>query len=187
MKYAPPPRTALTVRPSQARSIVQVGDVVLARPCQPVVAFDDALAELVGDMFASMYAAAGVGLAANQIGVPLRVFVFDCPTGSTRLRGVVVNPRLIDGDTGGRHLVEVTEGCLSIAGQYAVVPRLDQCEVSGVDQHGHPVRFTGSGLLARCFQHETDHLDGRLYVDRLPQRERADVLRAHAITTLAAD
>lgn len=138
---------------------------------------------LVADMFASMYAADGVGLAANQIGVPLRVFVFDCPTGGTRLRGVVVNPRLEEGGLTTRLLVDDTEGCLSIAGQHAVVPRLEKCDVTGVDESGQPVHITGSGLLARCFQHECDHLDGRLYVDRISQRERRDILNAHASAT----
>lgn len=131
-------------------------------------------------MFASMYAADGVGLAANQIGVALRVFVFDCPTGASRLRGVVVNPRLVDEGPEERRLVDDVEGCLSIEGQHAVVPRLAQCEVTGVDERGQPVRFTGSGLLARCFQHETDHLDGHLYVDRISQRDRRAILMAHA-------
>ena len=162
---------------------MQVGDSVLAQPCRPFKAFDDALTELVADMFASKDASDGVGLAANQIGDPLRVFVFDCPTGGTRLRGVVVNPRLEEGGLTTRLLVDDTEGCLSIAGQHAVVPRLEKCDVTGVEESGQPVHFTGSGLLARCFQHECDDLDGRLYVDRISQRERRDILNAHASAT----
>ena len=113
---------------------MQVGDSVLAQPCRPFKAFDDALTELVADMFASKDASDGVGLAANQIGDPLRVFVFDCPTGGTRLRGVVVNPRLEEGGLTTRLLVDDTEGCLSIAGQHAVVPRLEKCDVTGVEE-----------------------------------------------------
>jgi len=176
----------MTTHPGQARPIVQAGDPALARACDAVEAFDDALAALVADMFASMYAADGVGLAANQIGIPLRVFVFDCPTGTSRLRGVVVNPRLVDERLEGRRLVDDVEGCLSIKGQHAVVPRLETCEVTGVDECGQPLRFAGSGLLARCLQHETDHLEGRLYVDRISQRERRAILAAHTSGVTAA-
>ncbi len=170
----PPPGTAERGRP---RPITLVGDPVLARPCDPVTAFDDELAALVDDMFASMYAADGVGLAANQVGVPLRVFVYDCPDASNRRQvGHVVNPELVELPPDERKLVEEPEGCLSVPGPHAVVPRPDRAVVRGVDVHGEPIEIVGTGVLARCLQHETDHVNGGLYIDRLNKRDRKRVL-----------
>lgn len=164
-----------------AHPIVQIGDPVLAAPCVPVTAFDEALHRLIADMFASMAEANGVGLAANQIGVGLRVFVYDCPDlNHVRHRGVVVNPVLELPPVADRRLVDEDEGCLSVAGQYAPLARPNWAHVSGVDGTGAPVTVTGTGLLARCLQHECDHLDGMLYVDRLPAKARRRVLRDHA-------
>ena len=158
-----------------------VGDPVLSTPCAPVTRFDDELAGLAGDMFASMYAAKGVGLAANQVGVSLRVFVYDCPDADDVVhQGVVVNPTLELPGVGSRNLDPGDEGCLSIPGQYAPVPRPDQATVHGFDLTGAPVSVSGTGLLARCLQHETDHLDGHLFIDRLPAKLRKQLLAAHA-------
>src|SRR5262245_61631220 len=106
--------------PGLARPITRYGEQVLHRPCPPVTVFDEGLAQLVGDMFASMYAADGVGLAANQIGVSARVFVYDCTDSSTGQRqvGHVINP-VLRAPKGRRHLAVETEGCLSVPGQYA--------------------------------------------------------------------
>jgi peptide deformylase len=142
-----------------------VGDPVLHTPTRPVVRFDDALRALVADMFETMYVAEGVGLAANQIGVALRVFVYDCPDidGGWHM-GTVVNPtvraaELVDnGDL---------EGCLSVPGSKYPTPRGALATVTGFDLDGKPITVHGTGTLARCFQHETDHLDGLLYLDRL--------------------
>jgi peptide deformylase len=156
---------------------------VLHRPCRAVIAFDGELAALVDDMFASMYAADGVGLAANQIGVDLRVFVFDCPDADDRtVVGHVVNPVLVPED-GPRELDEDSEGCLSVLGQHADLARPATATVTGVDRDGQPVTYQGTGMLARCFQHETDHLEGILYVDRLPRRARKKVLKAAGLPT----
>ncbi|MEV4840022.1 peptide deformylase [Nonomuraea sp. NPDC049486] len=164
----------------EVRPIVRVGDPVLHAPCEPVTRFDDALRALVDDMFASMYAADGVGLAANQIGVPLRVFVYDCPDDDgVRHRGVVVNPALELPGVGERRLDAGEEGCLSVPGQYAPLPRSDRATVHGSDAEGRPVTVEGTGMLARCLQHETDHLDGHLYIDRLPAKRRKQVLAAY--------
>jgi peptide deformylase len=141
------------------------GDPVLHTPCAPVTDFGPALAALVEDLYATMYAAGGVGLAANQIGVGLRVFVHDCPDDEeVRHLGHVVNPRLVsvDGVTVGG-----PEGCLSLPGLSAGTERYDIAVVEGVDLHGEPVRVTGTGFFARCLQHETDHLEGRVYAERL--------------------
>ncbi|SDG52290.1 peptide deformylase [Sinosporangium album] len=164
-----------TVRP-----ICFVGDPVLHRPCETVTAFDDELATLVQDMFASMYAARGVGLAANQIGVALRVFVYDCPDETEEHQvGVVVNPTLQLPGIGDRRLEDYEEGCLSVPGQRASLPRPDHAVIHGFDVTGAPITVEGTGLLARCFQHETDHLEGTLYIDRLPAKRRKALLAAY--------
>lgn len=163
-----------------AKPITFVGTPVLHRPCREVTRFDGELAALVADMFASMYAARGVGLAANQIGVDLRVFVYDCPDETEEYRkGVVVNPTLVLPAPGERHLADDEEGCLSVPGQRASLPRPDRAVVHGFDVTGAPVTVEGTGVLARCLQHETDHLEGRLYVDRLPAAQRVRVLTAY--------
>jgi peptide deformylase len=128
-------------------------------------------------MFASMAAADGVGLAANQIGVDARVFVIDCPDAEGRdVVGYAVNPRLTLLDpVDGEPAEEVTEeGCLSVPGPYAELPRVFRARVDGVDVTGAPVSIEATGMAGRCLQHEVDHLDGVVYVDRLPEdlRER---------------
>ena len=111
------------------------------------------------------------------------MFVYDCPDADeVRRRGVVVNPVLHLPDLADRVLDESDEGCLSILGEAAELPRPDTATVTGVDEHGEPVEVTGTGLLARCLQHEVDHLDGGLYVDRISAAQRRRVLRAHAAT-----
>jgi len=159
--------------------IVQVGDPVLAKVCEPVTAFDDALATLVADMFASMYAAEGVGLAANQIGIDASVFVYDCHDADNKQhKGVVCNPVLEEVPADRRQLDEDEEGCLSVKGQFTPLARPDFAVVVGQDASGNPLRVEGTGLLARCLQHETDHLNGMLYIDRLAAKARKKVLAA---------
>jgi peptide deformylase len=120
---------------------------------------------LVEDMFATMYAQQGVGLAANQVGESLRVIVYDCPDDEdVRHRGHVVNPRLVE--TAGI-VLRGPEGCLSLPGLEAGTERYDEAVVEGVTVTGEPVTVRGTGFFARCLQHECDHLDGRVYVDRL--------------------
>jgi peptide deformylase len=165
--------------PGRIRPIVTIGDPVLATPCREVTEFDDDLRALVQDMFATMYAAPGVGLAANQIGVDLQVFVIDCPDSENgSLVGHVVNPRLEPAGED-RELELDDEGCLSIPGPYTDVPRLRRAVVTGFDYNGAPVRLEGYGRAARCLQHETDHLAGYLYIDRLPAKQRRRVLREY--------
>jgi peptide deformylase len=156
-----------------ARPIVTYGsDPVLHRPCAPVTEFDEALRRLVLDMFASMEAADGVGLAANQIGVDARIFVMDCPDADERdVVGVVVNPELTILEPVGDEPAELVadEGCLSVPGPYADLPRAFRARVDGVDVKGRPVSIEATGMAARCLQHEMDHLEGIVYVDRLPE------------------
>jgi peptide deformylase len=150
-----------------------VGDPVLSTPTRPVTEFDDELRTLVADMYETMAAANGVGLAANQIGVDLRVFVYDCPDDEgVRHKGVVVNPTL---ETSARpegmpDPDDDFEGCLSVPGETFPTGRADRAKVTGFDGNGEPVEVEGTGFLARCLQHETDHLDGLLYLDRLVGR-----------------
>lgn len=159
-----------------ARPITRYGEPVLHAPCAPVTAFDDDLRQLVADMFASMRAANGVGLAANQVGVPLRVFVVDCPDKEgERVVAHIVNPTLELPEV--RELDDDSEGCLSVPGPYSDVARPDHATVHGVDVDGNPVTIEGTGLLARCLQHECDHLEGRVYVERLSAKERKRVLK----------
>jgi peptide deformylase len=153
-----------------------LGDPVLRSPCEEVTGFDAALAGLVESMFASMYAADGVGLAANQIGVARRVLVYDCPDDEDRRHlGHLVNPRLVS--TGGVTVVG-EEGCLSVPGVRARTPRADEAVVEGYDMRGRPVRVTGTGFFARCLQHECAHLDGGLFLDRLTGLRRVRAERA---------
>ena len=156
------------------RKIRVVGDPVLAAPTRPVTAFDDELAQLIDDMFASLAVAKGVGLAAPQVGVDLAVFVYDCPdSAGVRQVGHIVNPTL---HTSGALDIQ-DEGCLSVPGPYAELGRASEARVTGVDKTGAPVDVTGTGFFARCLQHETDHLSGTLYIDRLPRNRRRRVLR----------
>lgn len=158
------------MEPVTIHPILIAGEPVLHEPTEPVQTFDDELRRLVTDMFETMYAAEGVGLAANQIGVALRVFVYDCPDDAgTRHRGVLVNPSL---QTSG---VPETmpdpdddwEGCLSAPGESFPTGRASWAKASGFDAAGSPIEVEGTGYFARCLQHETDHLDGYLYLDRL--------------------
>ncbi|MFJ4923037.1 peptide deformylase [Streptomyces sp. NPDC088725] len=159
----------------RVRAMRMLGDPVLHAPCEPVTRFGPELAALVDDLFATMYAARGVGLAANQIGVPLRVFVYDCPDDEdVRHLGHLVNPRLTAADG---LVLRGPEGCLSLPGIEAGTERYDHAVVEGVTVEGEPVRIEGSGFFARCLQHECDHLEGTVYPDRLTGWRRARTLR----------
>ncbi|MGR3934671.1 peptide deformylase [Streptomyces sp. BRA346] len=164
-----------------ARPITVVGNPVLHKECQDVTEFGDELAALVDDMFASQRAAEGVGLAANQIGVDLKVFVYDClDDEGVRHVGVVCNPVLEELPADRRVLDDSNEGCLSVPTAYCELPRPDYAVVRGQDAAGKPITVRGTGYFARCLQHETDHLYGYLYIDRLSKRDRKDVLRQMA-------
>ncbi len=147
------------------------GDPVLRARADEVGSFDRDLEQLVGDLTDTMHASQGVGMAAPQIGVGLRVFVYD--TGDAA--GHVVNPVFevvgTDEQTG-------PEGCLSIPGLRYDVTRSQRVVARGVDIAGEPVEFDAEGLLARCVQHETDHLDGVLYLQRLEPATRKQAMRA---------
>jgi peptide deformylase len=153
------------------RPIRIIGDPVLRTPCEPVVTFDDDLRALVGDLMDTLLGAPGrAGVAAPQIGVNAQVFVYD----ADGHRGHMVNPRVELSE----ELQDDDEGCLSIPGLYFPTPRAMHAVAHGSDQYGEPLTIEGSGFLARALQHETDHLDGRLYVDRLTGDTRRQALRA---------
>ncbi|MGX4693562.1 peptide deformylase [Streptomyces sp. JNUCC 63] len=162
----------------RVRPLTLLGDPVLDAPCAEVTDFGAGLSRLVEDLFATMYDARGVGLAANQVGESLRVFVYDCPDDEdVRHLGHVVNPRLVETD-GVR--VRGPEGCLSLPGLEAGTERYDHAVVEGFTVTGEPVTVHGTGFFARCLQHEYDHLQGRLYVDHLTGWRRRKVLRQAA-------
>ncbi|MFI8994489.1 peptide deformylase [Streptomyces sp. NPDC053542] len=164
-----------------SRPITVVGNPVLHKECKNVTEFDDELAKLVDDMFASQRTAEGVGLAANQIGVDLKVFVYDCMDDQgVRHVGVVCNPVLDELPAERRVLDDSNEGCLSVPGAYAELARPDYAVVRGQDIKGNDIAVEGTGYFARCLQHETDHLYGYLYIDRLSKRDRKDVLKQMA-------
>jgi len=146
------------------RPILKYGDSILHDPAGPVEAITPAITRIIDDMTETMYAAPGVGLAAPQIGVPLRIFVVDISVGRDPSGLLVfVNPQIVERD--GMQLEE--EGCLSIPGFEATVVRPSRVVLSGLDRNGAEQRHEGTVLLARAFQHEMDHLDGTLFVDRL--------------------
>ena len=160
------------------RPMTRWGTPVMHRPQADVTAYDDDLRTLVADMVATMYAADGVGLAACQVGVDLRVFVFDCPDDSgDHTVGVVCNPVVTLPEGKDRNLEEVEEGCLSFPGAFIDCARPDFARVTGFGVDGSPVVFEGDGLLARCLQHETDHLNGLLFLDRLHGQTKRRAMR----------
>ncbi|MFF0505406.1 peptide deformylase [Streptomyces fimicarius] len=164
------------------RRITVVGEDILRRRCREVTEFGTPeLARLVDDMFATNRVAEGAGLAANQVGVDLQLFVWDITDDwGVRHVGHIANPVLDEIPAEHRRLVDESEGCLSVPGPYRVVPRPDRAVVRGRDKDGEPLTIEGRGYFARCLQHETDHLHGRLYLDRLAQRERKAALREMA-------
>ena len=156
----------MTVRP-----IRLLGDAVLRTPAEPVTSFDAELRALVTDLMDTLVGAPGrAGVAAPQIGVGARVFGYD----AGGARGHVVNPVL----TVSEEAQDGEEGCLSVPGLYFPTPRAARATVTGFDQHGEPLTVTGEGFLARALQHETDHLDGVLYLDKLTGDVRRQALRA---------
>jgi peptide deformylase len=163
-------------RNGTARPIRLLGDPVLRTECDPVRTFDASLERLVDDMFVTMYEEDGAGVAANQVGVGLRVFVYDCKDDKGRRHiGHVVNPKLVVAD--GEMLVE-PEGCLSIPGLHFDTPRYAHAVVEGVDMNGKPLRVEGTGYFARCLQHECGHLAGGVYIDVLSGDARREAMRA---------
>ncbi|MBI1954881.1 MAG: peptide deformylase [Acidobacteria bacterium] len=154
--------------------VVKYGNEVLAKKAEPVTVFDGVLESLLEDMFESMYAANGVGLAAPQIGIPRRIAVVDVSAGKDpKARIVLINPEIIA--TEGQQKEE--EGCLSLPGIREAVKRPQRATVRALDRKGREFTLQGEGLLARAFCHETDHLNGRLFLSHLSTLKRDLILR----------
>ena len=151
------------------------GDPVLGSRAEEISRFDAGLRALASDMLETMDKAGGVGLAANQVGILKRIFVYDCSHTQSGLRGAIVNPVWT---SVGEQQQTGPEGCLSIPGISAETTRFNQVFVSGQDIEGRPVSMVASGLMARCIQHETDHLDGVLFLQRLEAPVRKEAMRA---------
>jgi peptide deformylase len=158
------------VVPVTIRPIRLLGDPVLRTPSDPVTSFDAELRELVRDLLDTVALPGRAGVAAPQIGVNVRVFSYYADD----VIGYLVNPTIVARDGA----QDDDEGCLSIPELYFATPRAMHVTAEGVDEHGEPVTVTGSGLLARALQHETDHLDGILYIDTLKGDARRQALRA---------
>ena len=156
------------------RPIVRYGADVLHAPAAPVSEITPEIQRLIDDMIQTMYAAPGIGLAATQVGIALRIFVADISVGRNSADLIVfVNPEFIERD--GMQLEE--EGCLSVPGFNATVARPARVTVKGLNRDGNEQVMAGTGLLARCFQHEMDHLDGTLFVDRLRGLQKDLIVR----------
>jgi peptide deformylase len=156
------------------RPIRRYGDSALHTPAETVANITSDIDALVRDMVETLYAAPGIGLAATQVGVPLRIFVIDLSVGRDA-NGLItmINPEFVERD--GMQLEE--EGCLSVPGFNATVARPQKATVKGLDAAGNERVIEGVGLLARAFQHEMDHLDGRVFVERLRGIKRDLILR----------
>ena len=153
------------------RAIRELGDPVLRTPADPVRAFDRDLAALVRDLEDTVDHPGRAGLAAPQIGVGLRLFSYNVDG----VIGHMVNPVITERS---EEMQDDDEGCLSIPGLYAPTVRAMHCVAEGVDVRGEPLRLAGTGLMARCLQHEVDHLDGKVFLDRLTGDARKSALRA---------
>ncbi|MCX5800297.1 MAG: peptide deformylase [Candidatus Eisenbacteria bacterium] len=151
------------------KSVVTYGNPLLKRRAREITEIDDSVRKLAEEMFETMERSRGVGLAAPQVGVPLRVIVLSVPMDDgTRWKCAIVNPELVSKN--GKMTSE--EGCLSVPGIYEEITRAEEIEVKGLDLEGKEIRVKGKGLLAKAVQHEMDHIDGILIVDRLSAIKR---------------
>ncbi len=139
-------------------------DIILREKTEPVKEFNAELRKLIDDMIETMYAAPGVGLAANQIGVSKQVLVVDVSSKEEQVPLIVlINPEVISFD--GK--IETEEGCLSVPGYLTIVNRAEKINVTGLDRNGKPIEINAEGLLSRALQHEIDHINGILFIDRV--------------------
>jgi len=140
-------------------------DKVLRQKAKKVSGIDASIQRLIDDMIETMQSANGVGLAAPQVGVSLRIAVLQMPDEEPR---VIINPEIIKR----RGEQEVTEGCLSVPGYFGELKRSAEVKVKGMDRHGKKIKIKGLGLLAEALEHETDHLDGVLYIDHIQNEDK---------------
>lgn len=149
--------------------ILQHPDPRLRQKALPVTDFDASLQQLIEDMFETMYDAPGVGLAATQVGVMLRLAVMDCaPKDAEPDRRVLINPEILEAS----ERIDMEEGCLSVPDTNEKVPRFNRLKMRALDRNGTPYELEAEGLLAQAIQHEIDHLDGKLYIDYLSSLKR---------------
>jgi len=149
--------------------ILEHPDPRLRQKASPVTAFDATLQKLIEDMFETMYAAPGVGLAATQVGVMLRLAVMDCaPKDDPPEPVVLINPEIVESSD----RMEMEEGCLSVPDTNEKVPRFNRLKMRALDREGKSFEIDAEGLLAQAIQHEIDHLDGKLYIDYLSSLKR---------------
>lgn len=155
-------------------TILHHPDPRLRQKAQPVTVFDAALQALIDDMFETMYDAPGVGLAATQVGLALRLAVMDCSEDKDKPQPmVIINPEILDPDD----RVEMEEGCLSVPGIADKVQRYNRLTLRAFDRNGQPFELAAEGLLAQAIQHEIDHLDGKLYIDYLSALKRERITK----------
>ncbi|SEF33968.1 peptide deformylase [Amycolatopsis pretoriensis] len=152
------------------RELRYFGDPILKSVCDPVTVFDEKLEALVRDLVDSVKPDGRAGLAAPQIGVGLRIFSYDV----AGLTGYVINPEIAELS---EETHEINEGCLSVPELWFPTKRAKHAKVRGVDIHNEPIEVEGEDVLAQCLQHETDHLDGILYLDRLTAERKKTALR----------
>ena len=151
-------------------NILHFPDPRLRNVAQPVEQVDDTIRQLVDDMFETMYAAPGIGLAATQVNVAKRIVVIDISEDKTQPL-CLINPEILELEG----VEEMEEGCLSVPGVYETVQRANQVRVRALGRDGEPFELETDGLLAVCIQHEIDHLDGKLFVDYLSQLKRVRI------------
>ncbi|KTC72512.1 peptide deformylase [Legionella birminghamensis] len=149
------------------RKIIYLPDPRLRQVAQPVEEITEELQQLIDDMFETMYSVNGVGLAAPQIGISLRLSVIDI-AGDKAQQLVLINPEIIASEG----QVEYQEGCLSVPSVYDTVIRAEKVTIRALDRYGKPYEMSGEGVLGECFQHEIDHLNGKLFVDLLSPLKR---------------
>jgi peptide deformylase len=150
--------------------ICKYPDPALLKKAKPVKEVDASLQTMIQDMIETMYTAPGIGLAATQVGRPIRLIVFDVtPRDQDRNPTVLINPEIMEAE--GEQIME--EGCLSVPEYYSDVKRSAKVRVRGLDQEGNPVEICGEGILATVLQHEIDHLDGILFIDRISPLKRS--------------
>jgi len=155
-------------------TILHHPDPRLRQKARPVERFDAELQRLLDDMFETMYAAPGVGLAATQVGVALRIAVMDCSREEgVREPLVMINPEILEASDP----EEVDEGCLSVPGVSETLKRNRRVKARALDRKGKAYELEAEGLMAQCIQHEVDHLDGKLYIDRLSSLKRDRLLK----------
>jgi len=163
------------VRPMAIREILTAPDPQLRQASKPVERVDDEIRTLMDDMLETMYKAPGIGLAAIQVGVPLRVLVLDlAEEGAEREPRFFVNPEILDAS---EELTVYEEGCLSVPEFFEEVERPSRCRVSYLDYDGKPQVIDAEGLLATCLQHEMDHLEGVLFIDHLSRLKRERIIK----------